>query len=99
MTAEITEEQKKIYQERAEELNKLFTDIKSAENLKGPKRLENESFDDYKDRRSIENFWTKLHLKGKYAWLTTNLIFDKDLQRYFNKGGGTYRKAIFGELK
>ena len=34
--------------------------------LKGPKRLENESFDDYKLRMKIEKGFVKDYLKGYY---------------------------------
>ena len=35
--------------------------------LKGPKRLENESFDDYKTRRKAENGLLKEYLRGVWV--------------------------------
>jgi|TARA_B100000497_G_C7324806_1_gene216103 hypothetical protein len=34
--------------------------------LKGPKRLENESFDEFKIRRKAEQILTKQYLRGTY---------------------------------
>ena len=43
--------------------------------LKGPKRLENESFEDYKTRRKAENGLLKEYLRGvwvkKEDWITS----------------------------
>jgi len=38
--------------------------FKVSEMLKGVKRLKNESFEDYKERRKVENILVKQYLKG-----------------------------------
>ena len=40
---------------------------KVSELLKGPKRLEGESYDDYKIRQRVENGFVKDYLKGYYV--------------------------------
>ena len=60
----------------------------------GPKRLENESFEDYKIRQKMENFVYKYKLKGKYLWVSVDLS-NKD----WNRVGGTYEYKKHGKLK
>ena len=38
--------------------------FKVSEMLQGPKRLENESYEDYKERRKVEKILVKQYLKG-----------------------------------
>lgn len=36
--------------------------------LKGPKRLDGESFEDFKQRRALENRLTRRILRGRVVW-------------------------------
>ncbi len=38
-----------------------------------PSRLEGESFEEYKKRRTIVNKATKAYLQGKFVWLSKNI--------------------------
>ena len=69
--------------------------------LKGPARLEGENYEEYRERRTIEDLWTKMSLEGKYAWLSVDLQKESinGVDMYVNKGGGTYRKDIHGILE
>jgi hypothetical protein len=69
--------------------------------LQGMARLEGENYEEYIERRIIENLWTKMSLEGKYAWLSVDLQKESidGVDMYVNKGGGTYRKDIHGILE
>jgi hypothetical protein len=67
--------------------------------LLGNARLDGEDFEEYKERRKLEKLWTKIHLEGKYAWVSVDYEEDSNAGMFINKGGGTYVKAIHGELK
>jgi len=99
MKREISPEEKAIRDAKVAKLKGVWDSIKTGSDLKGPARLTNESDEDFYGRRYVENAWTKSHLRGRFAWLSTNLEYNEELKRYFNRGAGTYRKAIFGELK
>lgn len=67
--------------------------------LQGPARLEGENYEEYRERRTIENLWTKMSMEGQYAWLSVDLQKENvgdGVEMYVNKGGGTYVKAIHG---
>ena len=66
--------------------------------LLGPKRLEGEDFEEYKERRTIENLWYKMQSQGKFVWVSTSWREEPATGMYINEGGGTYIKAIHGEL-
>ena len=53
------------------------------------KRLENESFEDYRKRRDADNKRTKELLKGTYVWYS-RILDPKDSTKYIGK---TYIKA------
>ena len=65
--------------EIAKVLNEKLTDEQKAEleryqkwqtegvDIKGNKRLEGESFEDYKERRNTENRLLKIYLKGRFT--------------------------------
>jgi hypothetical protein len=57
------------------------------------KREFGETFEDYKERRSVANKDLKMKLKGKMVWFSKNI---RNSQREFNKG--TYIKAEHGKL-
>jgi len=80
MKQELLSEENTTTQSKTDKLKSIWESIKSAENLKGPARLLNESDEDFYNRRFIENTWTKSRLKGKFAWLSTNLEWDKESQ-------------------
>ena len=46
---------------KTDKKDKLF---KVSDMLQGPKRLENESYEDYKERRKVEKVLVKQYLKG-----------------------------------
>lgn len=99
MKQESTPEEKAIRDGKVAKLKAVWDSILTGADLKGQTRLANESYEDFHDRRYIENTWTKSHLKGKIAWLSTNLEWNEDMKRHFNRGAGSYRKSSFGELK
>jgi len=67
--------------------------------LKGNARLEGEDFEEYRERRTIENTWLKMKSKGEFGWLSVDLQEEEladGLKMYKNNGGGTYIKAVHG---
>ena len=60
----------------------------------GPKRLEGETFEDYKIRQKMENLVYKYKSKGKYLWISVDLS-NKD----WNRVGGAYEYKKHGKLK
>lgn len=67
--------------------------------LKGNARLEGEDFEEYRERRTIENTWLKMKSKGEFGWLSIDMQQESiadGMDFYVNKGGGTYIKAVHG---
>ena len=98
-TTKMTEDQAmELVKARYERAKAIMDSIKTSSDLKGPKRLEDESFDDYKFRRDIEAVWTKNRKRGNMVWIATAQTMDKASGVWYNVGGGTYTKATHGEL-
>ena len=73
----------------------------TSENLQGPKRLEDETFDDYKNRRRQENLWYKLYTTpgAHLVWLSKTVQEDPTNKMLFWSPGNTYIKSIHGDLE
>jgi len=68
--------------------------------LKGAKRLEGESFPDYKDRRRQENLWYKMYKTpgAHLVWLSKTIQHDEVNKMQFWSPGNTYIKEVHGDL-
>ena len=64
----------------------------------GPKRIEDEDFEDYKLRRKLENLWRQMKLEGKFAWVSKSMTQEPTTGVWVNSGGGTYSKDVHGFL-
>ena len=73
----------------------------NSDNLKGAKRLTDESFSDYKVRRRQENLWYKLYKTpgAHLVWLSKTLQQDKVNDIQFWSPGNTYNKDKHGKLE
>ena len=70
-------------------------------NLKGSKRLTDEVFSDYKNRRRQENLWSKLYTTpgAHLVWLSKTLQQDEVNDLSFWTPGNTYIKSMHGDLE
>jgi hypothetical protein len=65
-------------------------------NIKGNKRLENETFKAYKKRVKSEAKKVKTYLRGRLVWLATDIR--DHWGNVLHEGQGTYRRDLHGEL-
>jgi hypothetical protein len=71
----------------------------TSDDLLGNARQEGEDFEEYKQRRKLEQLWTKMHLQGKFAWVAVDYQEAEIEGMMMNNGGGTYKKELYGEFE
>ena len=71
----------------------------TSDDLLGSKRVEGESFTEYKERRTLEKLWLKMVKSGKFAWVSVDMKQEPTTGMWMNNGGGTYKKELYGELE